>query len=164
MKPLDCIERIDVFGPFSSSGQCTYPPWQPEIMITPTGADTWPSWRTSQWTAKRPREAACHTRKGIPVMPRAKPEGETLVGNLPMRRGLRRQDYSSLKTAGRRTGVTDHSCPLPSTPPSHRALGGQQVDPWTREGGKKGRGRREGGEGITWIAAEIQLIERPLGR
>ena len=60
-----------------------------------------------------------HTKKGIPVMPRAKPEGETQAGNQPMRRGLGRQDYSSLKTAGTRTGITDHSCPplLPLPPP-----------------------------------------------
>ena len=70
-----------------------------------------------------------HTKKGIPVMPRAKPEGETQAGNQPMRRGLGRRDYSSLKTAGTRTGITDHSCPpllpLPHTPPCHRALGDQ---------------------------------------
>ena len=97
------------------------------------------------------------------MMPRAKPEGETQAGNQPMRRGLGRRDYSSLKTAGTRTRITDHSCPplLPLPPPLHRALGSQQVDPWAREGGEgKERG---GGRGVTWITAESQLIERPLG-
>ena len=97
------------------------------------------------------------------MMPRAKPEGETQAGNQPMRRGLGRRDYSSLKTAGTRTRITDHSCPpllpLPpppplTPPPCHRAMGDQQADPWA----KGGRGR-----GVTWIAAESQLIERPLG-
>ena len=62
-----------------------------------------------------------YTKEGRPVMPRAKPEGETQAGNQPMRRGLGRWDYSSLKTAGTRTGITDHSCPTllsPPTPPS----------------------------------------------
>ena len=146
--------------PLFSSGQCTYQPCQPEIMITPTRFNALPSWRTIQWTAKWPREEACHPREGIPVMPRTKPEGETQAGNPPMGRGFGRQDYSSLKTAGKGTGITDHSCPPLYTPPppSHRALGGQQVDPWAREGGKGGGG------GITWITAESQLIERPLGQ
>ena len=81
-----------------------------------------------------PREEASHTKEGIHVMPRAKPEGETQVGNQPMRRRLRGQDYSSPKTAGTRTRITDHSCPPllplphpPSPPPPlcHRALGDQ---------------------------------------
>ena len=116
---------------------------------------------------KNPRKEACHTKEGIPVIPRAKPEGESQAGNQPMRRRLGRRDYSSLKTAGTRTGIPDHSCPpllpLPHPPPPsvHRALGSQQVDPWAREGGEgKERG---GGRGVTWITAESQLIERPLG-
>ena len=96
-----------------------------------------------------------YTKEGRPVMPRAKPEGETQAGNQPMRRGLGRRDYSRLKTAGTRTGITDPflsipvkpSSPLPpppplSPPPCHRALGGQQVDPWAREGGE---GKERGG-------------------
>ena len=68
---------------------------------------------------KDPRKEACHTKEGIPAMPRAKPEGENQAGNQPMRRRLGGQDYSSLKTAGTRTGITDHSCPplLPLPPP-----------------------------------------------
>ena len=70
-------------------------------------------------------------------MPRAKPEGETQAGNPPMRRRPRWQDYSSLKIVGRGPGsLTDPA--HPSTPPSHRALGDKQVDPWTKEGGKEG--------------------------
>ena len=71
-------------------------------------------------------------------MPKDKPEGETQAGNPPMRRGPGQQDYSSPKTAGKGTGITDHalpSTPLPPPPPSHRALGDQQVDPWTKEEG-----------------------------
>ena len=78
-------------------------------------------------------------------MPEAKPEGETQAGNPPMRRGPGRQDYSSPKTAGRGTGITDHSRPPLYTPPSHRALGDQQVDPWTKEGGKGG-GKKSPGQ------------------
>ena len=118
---------------------------------------------------KDPRQEACHTKEGIPAIPRAKPEGESQAGNQPMRRRLGRRDYSSLKTAGTRTGIPDHSCPpllpLPHPPPPpasvHRALGSQQVDPWAREGGG-GKGGR-GGRGVTWTTAESQLIERPLG-
>ena len=66
-----------------------------------------------------------YTKEGRPVMPRAKPEGETQAGNQPMRRGLGRRDYSRLKTAGTRTGITDPflsipvhpSFPLPPPPP-----------------------------------------------
>ena len=67
---------------------------------------------------------ACHAKEGIPVIPRAKPEGETEAGNQPMRIGLGRQDYSSLKTAGMGTGITEHSCPplLPPPPPA--------TEPW----------------------------------
>ena len=76
------------------------------------------------------RKEACHTKEGIPAMPRAKPEGETQAGNQPMRRRLGGQDYSSLKTAGTRTGITDLSgpplLPLPHPPPPcHRARGYQ---------------------------------------
>ena len=74
------------------------------------------------------------------MMPRAKPEGETQAGNLPMRGGLGRQGYSSLKTAGRRTGVTDHSCPLPSTPPATEPWVASKLTPGPRKGGE-GRGR-----------------------
>ena len=105
-----------------------------------------------------------HTKKIIPVMPRTKPERETQAGSQPMRRGLRRRDYSSVKTAGARTGIPEHSFPshTPPSPPSvHRALGSQQVDPWAREGGG-GKGGR-GGRGVTWTTAESQLLERPLG-
>ena len=107
-----------------------------------------------------------HPKRGIPKMPRAKPEGETQAGSQPMRRGLGRRDYSSLKTAGARTGIPDHSCPpllpLPHPPSVHRALGSQQVDPWAKEGGE-GRERRGGGRGVTWITAGSQLLEKPLG-
>ena len=80
---------------------------------------------------KDPRKEACHTKEGIPAIPRAKPEGESQAGNQPMRRRLGRRDYSSLKTAGTRTRIpvhpsfpshTPHS-PLP--PPCHRALADQ---------------------------------------
>ena len=105
-----------------------------------------------------------HTKEGRPGKPRAKPEGETQAGNQPMRRGLGRQDYSSLKTAGRRTGVTDHSCPLPSNPPPPSP---PATEPWVASkltpGQGKGGGRGRGGGGITWVTAESQLIERPLG-
>ena len=83
---------------------------------------------------KDPRKEASHTREGIPAMPRTKPGGGNQVGNQPMRRQLRRQDYSNLKTAGTRTEIPDHSCPplLPlqhphplPTPPCHRVLGDQ---------------------------------------
>ena len=87
-----------------------------------------------------------YTKEGRPVMPRAKPEGETQAGNQPMRRGLGRRDYSSLKTAGTRTRITDHSCPplLPFPPPLHRAWVASKLTP---EPGKGERGRRgEGGE------------------
>ena len=70
--------------------------------------------------SKDPRKEACHTKEGIPAMPMAKPEGGNQAGDQPMRRRLGRQDYSSLKTAGTRTGIPDHSCPpllpLPHTP------------------------------------------------
>ena len=97
---------------------------------------------------KDPGKGACHTKEGIPAMPRAKPEGGNQAGNQPMRR---RRDYSSLETAGTRTGIPDHSClpllPLPHPPspppPCHRALVDQQVDPWTRGGGE---GKGGGGE------------------
>ena len=119
---------FDVFGPFVSSGQCPYPPW-----------------RTIQWTAKQPREGACHTKEGIPMMPRAKPEGETQAGNQPMRRGLGRRDYSSLKTAGARTGIPDHSCPpllpLPHPPPP------LCTEPWGASKLTPGPGKEEGGRG-----------------
>ena len=61
-----------------------------------------------------------HTKEGRPVMPRAKPEGETQAGNQPIRRGLGRRDYSRLRTAGTRTGITDpflSAPPFPSQPP-----------------------------------------------
>ena len=77
-----------------------------------------------------------------------------------MGRGPRRQDYSSLKTAGRGPGTLTtpiHPSTPPPHPPSHRALGDQQVDPWTKEGGEEGGG-------IIWVTAGSQLIERPLGR
>ena len=67
-----------------------------------------------------------YTKEGRPVMPRAKPEGETQAGNQPMRRGLGRQDYSRLKTAGTRTGITDpflSTPPLPSHPPLPQSPG-----------------------------------------
>ena len=67
------------------------------------------------------RKEACHTKEGIPGMPRAKPEGGNQAGNQPMRRRLGRQDYSSLKTAGTRTGIPDHSCP-PLLPLPHPPL------------------------------------------
>ena len=90
-----------------------------------------------------------HTKKRIPVMPRTKPEGETQAGSQPMRRGLGRRDYSSIKTAGARTGIPDHSCPplLPLPPPPPLC-----TEPWvasklTPGPGKGERGRRgEGGE------------------
>ena len=105
-----------------------------------------------QWTAKWPREEACHTREGISVMPRAKPEGETQAGNPPMRRGPGRQDYSRLKTAGRGTRITDHSCPPLYTP--------QPQSPGWPTSWPLDKGR---GGGITWVTAESQSIERPLG-
>ena len=70
---------------------------------------------------KDPRKEACHTKEGIPAIPRAKPEGESQAGNQPMRRRLGRRDYSSLKTAGTRTGIPDHSCP-PLLPLPHPPL------------------------------------------
>ena len=80
-------------------------------------------------------------------MPEAKPEGETQAGNPPMRRGPGRQDYSSPKTAGKGTGVTDHSrsplYPPPSPPSSHRALGDQQVDPLNK---RRGEGEKSPGQ------------------
>ena len=62
---------------------------------------------------KRPLSPAHPTatpREIMPVMPRTKPERETQArsqqaGSQPMRRGLGRQDYSSIKTAGARTGI-----------------------------------------------------------
>ena len=54
-----------------------------------------------------------------------------------------------------------HTPPSPPSPPVNRALGSQQVDPRAREGGE-GKERR-GGRGVTWITAEGQLWERPLG-
>ena len=101
---------------------------------------------------KDPRQEACHTKEGIPAIPRAKPEGESQAGNQPMRRRLGRRDYSSLKTAGTRTRIPDHSCPPllplphpPLTPPPPPA-----TEPWltsklTPGPGKRGRGRRGGG-------------------
>ena len=62
------------------------------------------------------------------MLPEAKPVGETQAENPPMGRGPGRQDYSSPKTAGKGTGVTDHSrSPLyPPPPPPHPPA----TEPW----------------------------------
>ena len=94
---------------------------------------------------KDPRKEACHTKEGIPAIPRAKPEGESQAGNQPMRRRLGRRDYSSLKTAGTRTGIPDHSCPpllpLPHPPPP------LCTEPWVASKLTPGPGKEEGGRG-----------------
>ena len=81
------------------------------------------------------------------MLPEAKPVGETQAENPPMGRGPGRQDYSSPKTAGKGTGVTDHSrsplYPPPSPPSSHRALGDQQVDPLNK---RRGEGEKSPGQ------------------
>ena len=96
-----------------------------------------------------------HTKKIIPVMPRTKPEGETQAGSQPMRRGLGRRDYSSIKTAGARTGIPDHSCPpllpLPH-PSSHTPLLTHTppplcTEPWVASKLTPGPGKEEGGRG-----------------
>ena len=96
-------------------------------------APTHHNWQFNE-EPKDPRKEACHTKGGIPAIPRAKPEGKSQAGSQPMRRRLGRRDYSSLKIAGTRTGIPDHSCPpllplqhphSPLPPPCHRALADQ---------------------------------------
>ena len=97
---------------------------------------------------KDPRKEACHTKGGIPAIPRAKPEGKSQAGSQPMRRRLGRRDYSSLKIAGTRTGIPDHSCPPllplphpPLTPPPPPA-----TEPWLTSKLTPGPGERGRGE------------------
>ena len=63
---------------------------------------------------KTPGKGACHTKEGIPVIPRAKHEGKSQAGSQPMRRRRGRREYSSLKTAGTRIGIPDHDPVQPS--------------------------------------------------
>ena len=96
-----------------------------------------------------------HTKEGRPVMPRAKPEGETKRETNQWGEGSDGGIIPVSRLLEQGPGSLAHSCPFLSTPPfpshppplappCHRALGGQQVDPWTKEGGE-GKERGVGG-------------------